>query len=149
MMIEIPTAAVLASTFAKYVDFFSIGSNDLIQYSMAVDRMSEKVSYLYQPNFPGLLRMIQLAIMGAHSHKVPIGMCGEMASELKSVPLLLGLGLDGFSMSGSSIPAVKRLISKLSYQDCQTLAQKALTLNNEVEVNALVDQFLAERNIKL
>lgn len=149
MMIEVPTAAALSETFAKHADFFSIGSNDLIQYSMAVDRMSEKVSYLYQPNFPGLLKIIKLAIDGSHARGKIIGMCGEAAGELKSVPLLLGLKLDCFSMSASSIPEVKRLISKLNYQECQALAEQALQMETEQEVNQLVEDFLAQRKITI
>ncbi|MDQ0513703.1 phosphotransferase system enzyme I (PtsI) [Mycoplasmoides fastidiosum] len=147
MMIEIPTAAVLAETFAKHADFFSIGSNDLIQYSLAVDRMSEDVNYLYQPNFPGLLSMIKIAIDGCHRGKKIIGMCGEMAGEILSVPLLMGMGLDAFSMSASSIPQIKYLVSKISMKDCQELAAKALTLESEVEVNQLVKKFLNENNV--
>lgn len=149
MMIEVPTAAVLASTFAKHADFFSIGSNDLIQYSMAVDRMSNQVNYLYQPNFPGLLKMIKLAIEGARSYNKPIGMCGEMASDLKSIPILLGLKLNAFSMSAGAIPAAKRLISKLNYQECVQLANQALLLETTKEVNQLVTTFLTKRNIQI
>lgn len=149
MMIEVPTAAVLASTFAKHADFFSIGSNDLIQYSMAVDRMSNQVNYLYQPNFPGLLKMIKLAIEGAQSYNKPIGMCGEMASDLKSIPILLGLKLNAFSMSAGAIPAAKRLISKLNYQECVQLANQALLLETTKEVNQLVTTFLTKRNIQI
>lgn len=149
MMIEVPTAAVLASTFAKHADFFSIGSNDLIQYSMAVDRMSNQVNYLYQPNFPGLLKMIKLAIDGAQNYNKPIGMCGEMASDLKSIPILLGLKLNAFSMSAGAIPAAKRLISKLNYQECVQLANQALLLETTKEVNQLVTTFLTKRNIQI
>lgn len=149
MMIEIPTAAVLAEQFSKHADFFSIGSNDLIQYSMAVDRMSEEVNYLYQPNFPGVLKIIQLAIKGAHANKKMIGMCGEMAGEILSIPLLLGLGLDAFSMSASSIPRAKYLISHLSLNECQNLAKNALTKETEIEVNNLVKEFLVAKKLDL
>lgn len=149
MMVEIPTAAVFAKQFAKHADFFSIGSNDLIQYSMAVDRMSEEVNYLYQPNFPGLLAIVKLAIDGAHAMKKPIGMCGEMAGEVLSIPLLLGLGLDAFSMSASSIPRAKHLISNLSLIECQTLARQALELETEDAVNVLVKDFLAAKKLLL
>ncbi|WP_391591792.1 Phosphoenolpyruvate-protein phosphotransferase of PTS system [[Mycoplasma] cavipharyngis] len=147
MMIEIPTTAVFAHVFSKHADFFSIGSNDLIQYSFAVDRMSDKVNYLYQPNSPALLTMIKLAIDGAHANHKMIGMCGEMAGEVLSVPLLLGLNLDAFSMSASSIPKIKYVISKLNHKECQKLVAHALTLETETEVNQLVTQFLIDNDI--
>ena len=103
MMVEIPAAAVNAANFAKEADFFSIGTNDLVQYSMAADRMSEKVSYLYQPLNPSLLRLIKMTIDGAHAHGKWVGMCGEMAGDAMAAPVLLGLGLDEFSMSATSI----------------------------------------------
>src|SRR5699024_11071216 len=103
IMIEIPSAAIIADQFAKEVDFFSIGTNDLIQYTMAADRMNEAVSYLYQPYHPALLRLIKTVIDASHKEGKWTGMCGEMAGDEKAVPLLLGLGLDEFSMSASSV----------------------------------------------
>ena len=102
MMVEIPSAAVLADQFAKEVDFFSIGTNDLIQYTMAADRMNEKVSYLYQPYNPSILRLVKMVIDAAHKEGKWTGMCGEMAGDQTAIPLLLGLGLDEFSMSATS-----------------------------------------------
>ena len=139
MMVEIPSTAVLADQFAKEVDFFSIGTNDLIQYSMAADRMSEKVSYLYQPYNPALLRLIKMTIDGAHKEGKWCGMCGEMAGEQLAVPVLLGLGLDEFSMSASSILAARKMVRSLSYNDMKELASKALECATEKEVIELIE----------
>jgi phosphoenolpyruvate-protein phosphotransferase (PTS system enzyme I) len=139
MMVEIPATAVLADQFAKEVDFFSIGTNDLIQYSMAADRMSEKVSYLYQPYNPALLRLIKMTIDGAHKEGKWCGMCGEMAGEQLAVPVLLGLGLDEFSMSASSILAARKMVRSLSYKDMKELANKALECATEKEVIELIE----------
>lgn len=138
IMVEIPAAAVLADQFAKEVDFFSIGTNDLIQYSMAADRMSEKVSYLYQPYNPSLLRLIKMTIDGAHKEGKWCGMCGEMAGEPYAVPLLLGLGLDEFSMSATSILQARKIVRSLSYKDMQDLAAKAINLTTMEDVLNLV-----------
>ena len=138
MMVEIPAAAILADQFAKEADFFSIGTNDLIQYSMAADRMSKPVSYLYQPLNPSILRLVKLTIEGAHKEGKWCGMCGEMAGDEIAVPLLLGLGLDEFSMSATSILRARRMVRKLSYEDCKVLAEKAVTLCRAEEVEELV-----------
>ena len=140
MMVEIPSSAMLADQFAKEVDFMSIGTNDLIQYSMASDRMNEKVSYLYQPYNPAILRLIKLTIDGAHKHKKWVGMCGEMAGEPLAVPLLLGLGLDEFSMSASSILAAREIVRSVNYKEMQSLALQALECSNEEEVIQLIKQ---------
>lgn len=142
MMIEIPAAAVNAETFAKYADFFSIGTNDLIQYSIAVDRMSEKVSYLYQPYHPAILRLIKLIIDGGHKHNRPVAMCGEMAGDQIAVPLLVGLGLDEFSMSASSVLETRKLISALSKKEMEKLVAKALECETNDEVKKLVEKTL-------
>ena len=110
IMIEIPAAAVLADQFAKEVDFFSIGTNDLIQYTLAADRMSEKVSYLYNPMHPAVLRLIKMTIDGAHKHGKWVGMCGEMAGDERAIPTLVEYGLDEFSMSATSILTAKKII---------------------------------------
>ncbi|MFV0255366.1 MAG: phosphoenolpyruvate--protein phosphotransferase [Erysipelotrichaceae bacterium] len=138
MMVEIPAAAVLADQFAKVADFMSIGTNDLIQYTMAADRMSENVAYLYQPFSPSILRLVKMTIDGAHKEGKWCGMCGEMAGEPLAVPLLLGLGLDEFSMSASSILKARKIVRELSYQEMQTLANKALSCSNTEEVLELV-----------
>lgn len=138
IMVEIPSTAVLADQFAKEVDFFSIGTNDLIQYTMAADRMNERVSYLYQPYNPAILRLIKNVIDAAHANGKWAGMCGEMAGDSTAIPLLLGLGLDEFSMSATSILPARSQISKLSASDMKDLASKALELGTAEEVAALV-----------
>jgi len=138
MMVEIPAAAALADQFAKVVDFFSIGTNDLIQYSMAADRMSEPVSYLYQPLNPAILRLIKMTIDGAHKEGKWCGMCGEMAGDPLAVPVLLGLGLDEFSMSATSVLEARKLVRELSKGDMEKLAEKALECGTEEEVVSLV-----------
>ena len=139
MMVEIPSAAVLADQFAKEVDFFSIGTNDLIQYTMAADRMNEKVSYLYQPYNPSILRLVKMVIDAAHKEGKWTGMCGEMAGDQTAIPLLLGLGLDEFSMSATSILPARSLISKLSKAEMADLAAEALNKSTVEEVIELVE----------
>ncbi len=134
MMVEIPASAILADEFAKHADFFSIGTNDLIQYSMAADRMSEKVSYLYQPLNPSILRLVKMTIDGAHSQGKWVGMCGEMAGDQNAAPLLLGLGLDEFSMSATSILRARKIINSLSKAKMEELANIALHMQTEQEV---------------
>lgn len=144
IMIEIPAAAVLADQFAKEVDFFSIGTNDLIQYTMAADRMNERVSYLYQPYNPSILRLIKGVIDAAHNEGKWAGMCGEMAGDQIAVPLLVGLGLDEFSMSATSILKTRSLLRKLDTAEMKELADKALTeCTTSEEVMALVDQYVS------
>lgn len=138
MMVEIPAAAMLADQFAKEADFFSIGTNDLIQYSMAADRMNEKVSYLYQPYNPSILRLVKMTIDGAHKEGKWCGMCGEMAGDEKAIPLLLGLGLDEFSMSASSVLEARRIIRSLSYAEMKEVADKALNMSTTEEVLELL-----------
>ncbi|MEK4854358.1 phosphoenolpyruvate--protein phosphotransferase [Paenibacillus sp. FSL H7-0756] len=138
IMVEIPSTAVLADQFAKEVDFFSIGTNDLIQYTMAADRMNEQVSYLYQPYNPAILRLVKIVIDAAHAEGKWTGMCGEMAGDATAIPLLLGLGLDEFSMSATSILPARSQISKLSAADMKEMAAQALQLGTAEEVAALV-----------
>jgi len=140
MMVEIPATAVMADIFAKEVDFFSIGTNDLIQYTMAADRMNEKVSYLYQPYNPAILRLIQMVIKAAHQEQKWVGMCGEMAGDELAVPLLLGLGLDEFSMSATSILKTRALLKQLTVPEMQSLATEALQLATAEEVVEKVKQ---------
>ncbi|EAE4382644.1 phosphoenolpyruvate--protein phosphotransferase, partial [Listeria monocytogenes] len=134
IMIEIPAAAVLADQFAKEVDFFSIGTNDLIQYTMAADRMNERVSYLYQPYNPSILRLVKMVIDASHKEGKWTGMCGEMAGDQTAVPLLLGLGLDEFSMSASSILKSRSLIKRLDQSEMVKLAEEALNKSTAEEV---------------
>jgi phosphotransferase system enzyme I (PtsI) len=138
IMIEIPAAAVAADILATEVDFFSIGTNDLIQYTMACDRMNEKISYLYQPYHPAVLRLVRMAVQAAHAQKKWIGMCGEMAGDPIAIPILLGLGLDELSMSASSILRSRQLISQLDYVDMKKLADDALRLGSQAAVKDFV-----------
>ncbi|EKP5625097.1 phosphoenolpyruvate--protein phosphotransferase [Listeria monocytogenes] len=144
IMIEIPAAAVLADQFAKEVDFFSIGTNDLIQYTMAADRMNERVSYLYQPYNPSILRLVKMVIDASHKEGKWTGMCGEMAGDQTAVPLLLGLGLDEFSMSASSILKSRSLIKRLDSSEMVKLAEEALNKSTAEEVVELVEKYTAE-----
>ena len=141
IMVEIPSTAALADVFAKEVDFFSIGTNDLIQYTMAADRMSERVSYLYQPYNPAILRLVQQAIDASHKEGKWTGMCGEMAGDEIAIPLLLGLGLDEFSMSATSILKARRQIKGLSKNEMEELAQKAINCATSEEVQDLVSNY--------
>ncbi|MFS0660861.1 phosphoenolpyruvate--protein phosphotransferase [Niallia alba] len=134
IMVEIPSTAVLADQFAKEVDFFSIGTNDLIQYTMAADRMNERVSYLYQPYNPSILRLVKMVIDAAHKEGKWAGMCGEMAGDETAIPLLLGLGLDEFSMSATSILKARSQILNLSKAEMEELAEKALQMSTTEEV---------------
>ena len=138
IMIEIPAAAVLAHKFAKEVDFFSVGTNDLVQYTFAADRMSSGVSYLYQPFNPSILNLLKHVIDSAHAEGKWAGMCGEMAGEAIAAPLLLGLGLDEFSMSATSILAQRKLIKSVSKADMEALVEKALDCATSEEVVELV-----------
>ena len=142
IMIEIPAAAVLADKFAKEVDFFSVGTNDLIQYTMAADRMNERVSYLYQPYNPSILRIIENVIDAAHAEGKWAGMCGEMAGDQTAVPLLLGMGLDEFSMSATSILKTRSLMKRLDTTKMAELADRALKeCDTMEEVVALVEEY--------
>jgi len=140
IMIEVPAAAVIADKLIEHVDFFSIGTNDLIGYTMAADRMNQKVSYLYQPYNPSILRLIKMVIDASHAANKWTGMCGEMAGDLMAIPLLVGLGLDEFSMSATSVLGARRLVSTLDRAEMEQLATKALECSTMEEVIALVEQ---------
>lgn len=144
IMVEIPSTAALADVFAKEVDFFSIGTNDLIQYTMAADRMSERVSYLYQPYNPAILRLVKQVIEASHKEGKWTGMCGEMAGDETAIPLLLGLGLDEFSMSATSILKARRQIKNLSQTEMQHLADKAIQCSTVDEVVELVRAYTSK-----
>src|SRR5699024_7271901 len=140
IMVEIPSTAVLADQFAKEVDFFSIGTNDLIQYTMAADLMNEAVSYLYQPYNPAILRLVKMVIDAAHKEGKWAGMCGEMAGDPGAIPLLLGLGLDEFSMSATSVLQARSQIKRLNKGEMEKLAEQAIQLQTAEEVIELVNQ---------
>lgn len=134
IMVEIPAAALAADLLAPLVDFFSIGSNDLIQYTLAADRHNERVAYLYEPFHPAVLRLIERTVSAAHAAGIWAGMCGELAGDPLAAPLLLGLGLDEFSMAAASLPAVKERLRALRYEEAQHLARIALTLPDAAAV---------------
>lgn len=138
MMVEIPSAAIIADLFAKEADFLSIGTNDLIQYTLAADRMNEKVSYLYQPYHPAILRLVKNVIDAGHANGCWVGMCGEMAGDEVAIPILLALGLDEFSMSASSILPARAQIAKLSKQQLQQHVDAVLSLATATDVEAYV-----------
>lgn len=142
MMVEIPSTAVMAKQFAKEVDFFSVGTNDLIQYTMAADRMNEKVSYLYQPFNPAILNLLHNVITEAHKAGKWVGMCGEMAGEELAIPILLGLGLDEFSMSASSILRARSLVKRLTKSETEAIVNEVLNMDTAEEVvNFLSEKF--------
>ena len=142
IMVEIPATAALADKFAKEVDFFSVGTNDLIQYTLAADRMSERVSYLYQPYNPSILRLVKQVIEASHKEGKWTGMCGEMAGDETAIPLLLGLGLDEFSMSATSILKARRQINGLSKNEMTELANRAVDCATQEEVIELVNNYV-------
>ncbi|AKP46653.1 phosphoenolpyruvate--protein phosphotransferase [Bacillus smithii] len=145
IMVEIPSTAVMADQFAKEVDFFSIGTNDLIQYTLAADRMNERISYLYQPYNPAILRLVKMVIDAAHKEGKWAGMCGEMAGDETAIPLLLGLGLDEFSMSATSILKARSLIKKLNRSEMEQLAFEALNKRTTAEVVELVEKAVSSQ----
>lgn len=128
-MIEIPSAAMCAERLAREIDFFSIGTNDLIQYAIAVDRVNERVAHLYEPTHPAVLRLLKMVADAAHSHDIWVGVCGEMAGDLALTPLLLGLGMDELSVGASLVPRVKRAVQSLAHNECQKLVEEALELD--------------------
>ena len=141
-MIEIPSAALTAEMIAPEVDFFSIGSNDLIQYTMAVDRVNEKVAGLYEPTHPAILRLIRGVVEAAHNNNIWVGVCGEMAGEPLFTPLLLGMGIDELSAASSSLPRVKEVIRRLTLREAQELAAASLHTNSGREVLAMLNALL-------
>jgi phosphotransferase system enzyme I (PtsI) len=141
-MIEIPSAALTAEMLAPEVDFFSIGSNDLIQYTMAVDRVNEKVANLYEPTHPAILRLIRSVVEAAHNNNIWVGVCGEMAGEPLFAPLLLGMGIDELSAASSSLPRVKEVIRRLTLREAQELAAASLHANSGREVLAMLNALL-------
>lgn len=147
VMVETPAAAVNAKFLAKEVDFFSIGTNDLTQYTLAVDRGNELISHLYNPMAPAVLNLIQQVIDASHAEGKWTGMCGELAGDERATLLLLGMGLDEFSMSAISIPRIKKIIRNVNFEDAKSLAQQALQQPTAQEIEQLVADFLAESSL--
>ena len=140
-MIEVPSAALVSDHLARMVDFFSIGTNDLTQYTLAVDRGNERIAGLYEPLHPGVLRLIKMVIDNAHSAGIPVAMCGEMASDPKAALVLAGLGLDEFSMNTVSLSRVKEVLRSLTLSEAQTVAEKVLKLPRVEEVQAYLSAY--------
>lgn len=146
IMVEIPSAALIADQLAKEADFFSIGTNDLIQYTLACDRMNEKISHLYQPFHPAVLRLIHMTAEAAHRENKWVGVCGEMAGDTQAIPLLVGLGIDELSMSASSVLKARHLVRGMNYAELQEMARNALQLDTQEEVLRLLEQSKSRSN---
>ena len=142
LMIEVPGAAMIADVLAEHASFFSIGTNDLIQYSMAVDRVNERVAHLYAPTHPAILRLINNVVTAARKRNVWVGVCGEMAGDPVLAPLLVGLGVDELSVSAVALPGVKYVIRNLNMTDARALAEKALLCHTAGEASALAETFV-------
>ena len=140
MMIEVPSAALMADMFAREVDFFSIGTNDLCQYTLAVDRMNDKVASLYDQYNPGLLRLIKNVIDQAHKHNIDVGLCGEMASDPLATLLLLGMGLDELSMGAASIPYIKNIIRRNTFLKASEVCRKTMELDNSGSIKRYLEE---------
>jgi phosphotransferase system enzyme I (PtsI) len=137
-MIEVPAAVTLADLLTRYADFFSIGTNDLIQYALAIDRVNQQVADMYQPLHPAVMRMVRDVVQVGHQAGIPVAMCGEMAGDPLYIPVLLGLGVEEFSMNAMAIPVVKRVIRMTSQKEARETAGRALQLHTVEEVNAYV-----------
>jgi phosphotransferase system enzyme I (PtsI) len=135
-MIEIPSAAISADSLAREVDFFSIGTNDLIQYTIAVDRVNERIAHLYEPTHPAVLRLLKMIADAAHANKIWVGVCGEMARDVATIPILIGLGMDELSVGATSVPRVKMAVRSLAVPECQRLVDEVLQLQTSSEILA-------------
>jgi phosphotransferase system enzyme I (PtsI) len=144
-MIEIPSASICADILAREVDFFSIGTNDLIQYALAVDRINEHVSYLYEPLHPAILRIIRTVVQSAHQGGIPVAICGEMAAEPIYALILLGLGLDEFSMNPVAIPKVKKILRMMRYEETRSLVDQLFQFPTASDIESHVRNWMAER----
>ncbi len=144
VMIEVPAAALLAEEIAKHVDFFSIGTNDLVQYTTAVDRVNELVSYLYRPADPGVLRLMKMTVEGGRKSNIWTGVCGEMASDVELLPILVGLGVEELSVGVNKVPIVKGALRRLNYSECQQLIQEAFTMTRAQDI-VKASRAIAER----
>jgi phosphotransferase system enzyme I (PtsI) len=145
IMIEVPSAAVTSDILAARVDFFSIGTNDLIQYTLAVDRGNEKVAYLYEPFHPGVLRLIRMTIENAHARGIPVGLCGELAGDPLATVVLLGLGLDSFSMGPIGIPLVKRIIRSVGIMEAEAFVRGIVPMDSGAAIEQAVRRWMEER----
>jgi phosphotransferase system enzyme I (PtsI) len=145
IMIETPSAVIIADLLAREVDFFSVGTNDLIQYSLAIDRTNEHLSELYEPLHPAVLRSLKMIADAAHAADIDVCICGEMAGEPAYLPILLGLGYEELSMNAVSIPKVKKVLRRCSRGEAVTLAQQALTFSTAAEVESYLQSQITAR----
>jgi phosphotransferase system enzyme I (PtsI) len=145
IMVEVPSAAVTSDILAARADFFSIGTNDLIQYTLAVDRGNERVAYLYEPFHPGVMRLIRMTIDNAHAHGIPVGMCGELAGDPLATVVLLGMGLDSFSMGPIGIPLIKRIVRSVGVTEAEEFVRTLLPLGSGREIEQAVRRWMEER----
>jgi len=143
-LIEIPSAVLIADQLAEELDFFSIGTNDLIQYTLAVDRGNDRVSFLYKTLHPSIIRLIQLTMEAGHRHDIWVGMCGEMAGDPLAIPLLIGMGIDELSVSPVVLPRIKEIVRGLDSQQCRHLADTVIDFSSGSEIERYLKQFLQE-----
>jgi phosphotransferase system enzyme I (PtsI) len=143
-MVEVPSVALMAKRFAQKVDFFSIGTNDLTQYSLAVDRGNDLVSSIYRDLHPAVLRLVKETVDAAREAGIPVSLCGELATNLRAVPVLIGLGVDTLSASPVYLPAIKRVVRAMSMEEGKELAEMALNSNGGPEIQERLDQWLEE-----
>jgi phosphotransferase system enzyme I (PtsI) len=141
-MIEVPSSALTADHLARECDFFAIGTNDLLQYLLAIDRTNERVDHLYHPLYPAVLRVLRMVVDAARETATPVSVCGEMAGDTDHTAVLLGLGVQDLSMNAGSIPRIKRLVRELRQADCEAMLEEAFTLTTYTEVAALVRDFM-------
>jgi phosphotransferase system enzyme I (PtsI) len=144
-MIEVPSAALVVDLMAREVDFLSIGTNDLIQYTLAIDRVNEHVAYLYEPLHPAVMRMLKYVMTVAKEVKIPVSLCGEVAGDPIYAPALMGLGLREFSMNSVSVPRVKRIIREVTLDESKRLANQILTLSTAREIEEYTNQYMRSR----
>jgi phosphotransferase system enzyme I (PtsI) len=145
ILVEVPSAVAIADLLAKEVDFFSIGTNDLIQYSLAIDRVNEHVNYLYDTLHPAVLRLIRQIVAAGQARGISVSMCGEMAGDPVNIPILLGLGIDELSMHALAIPMVKKLIRSISMDECRELTAAAFEMNDSREIHGFLETWIRER----
>ena len=145
VLVEVPSAVAIADMLAREVDFFSIGTNDLIQYALAIDRVNEHVNYLYDTLHPAVLRLIRQVINAGQARGIHVAMCGEMAGDPVNIPILLGLGIDELSMNALAIPMVKKLIRSISMDECRDLTWQAFEMQEAREIHGFLDSWIRER----
>jgi phosphotransferase system enzyme I (PtsI) len=145
VLVEVPSAVIIADMLAREVDFFSIGTNDLIQYALAIDRVNEHVNYLYDTLHPAVLRLIRQITNAGQARGIRVAMCGEMAGDPVNIPILLGLGIDELSMNALAIPMVKKLIRSISMEECRDLTEEAFAMQEAREIHWFLESWIRER----